>query len=255
MMPKVSIIVTAFLEQSRPYLDLCMKSIHNLDWPADRLEVIVVTPRWYKPPVYLAESDRVTLVHPNKAEYYNAHALNVGAEYADKESQYILFCNDDVIFTKNSLKNLVISSQSIGDRGIFMPIGNDQQNKYMWPVPHVAVGPYRLDQFSAHAEDMLMNAESQYAGGMMFSETLCLYAVLVPRPVWVLVGEYDDSRSGQDDIDWSRRVAKAGLVNAICMNSLVYHSMGPSTSITLGPLSSEERRKSLESYNEKWSRE
>lgn len=248
MMPKVSVVVTAYLEQSRPYLDLCVKSLQNLNYPKDRLEIILVSPAWYKP-----EYDRVLNISPNLTTYNNAYALNFGASVITHDIQYILFTNDDCIFTKNSLVNLIASSQIIGDRGIFMPISNDQQQRYMWPVPYIPSGSYRIDQMAW--DDMtfsvLTNAGSPYQRGMIFCETLCLYAVLVPRPVWNLVGKYDEA-GWQDDIDYTRRVAKAGLVNAICMNSLVYHAGGVTADVTLGALDSKARAESLKSYNEKW---
>jgi GT2 family glycosyltransferase len=238
--------VTSYLEKTKPYLDLCIDSIKNLDYPKDRLEVFIVSPKWYWP-----RYEGVHTIHPRREAYFNAHALNYGASKADQETQYFLFCNDDVIFTKDSLTGLLVSSQSLGDHGVFMPIGNDQQQRYMWAIPGVNVGPYRLENLGETVHQ-LKNCASPYNRGLIFCETLCLYAVLVPRPVWDLVGEYDDSRSGQDDVDYTRRVARAGLVNAICMNSLVYHAGGVSADLTLGALNSQERANSLKSYNEKW---
>lgn len=244
-MPKVSIIVTAFLEASKPYLDLCIRSINNLNYPD--FETIIVSPRWYKP-----EYEGFRTVHPTRTDFPNAHALNFGAENADPKSEYFFFINDDVILTKNSLSALVQSAREVENTGIFMPIGNDQQGRYMWPVPWLPVGPWRIDQIKGH-EETLMNAESPYRCGMMFHKDLCLYAVLIPRKVYEVVGGFDEG-GWKDDIDYCWRVAKLGRVNAICMNSLVYHSMGPSTSVTLGALDSQTRIDDEKRFNEKWER-
>lgn len=246
MMPFVSIIVTSFLEQSRPYLDLCIESIKNIDYPKDRLEVIIVSPKNYEP-LY----DGCLTVHPTKDPYHNSHALNFGALCSKAESEYYFMVNDDTIVTKNSLKNLVLSSQSFGDFGITMPIGNDQQFKYYLPVPYINNGPYRIDQLKGH-EQTLMNAESYYNQGLLFFETLCLYAVLIPKNVFMHVGLFDEARSGQDDIDFTKRICSLGFYNVVAMSSLVYHAGGVTSDITLGPLDSEARKQSLKSFDEKW---
>lgn len=242
MKPFVSIVVTSFLPESKRYLDLCIKSIENLDYPKDRYEVIIVSPPGYEP---LYEGTRV--VHPVKENYYNAHALNYGASVSALDTSYYFFLNDDVILTRFCLSNLVEASRAIGDRGLFMPIGNDQQAKYMLPV-YIQPGPYRYDDIKDHAT-ALMNATSPFYHGMFFYETLCLYAELVPKAVFEAVGAFDDSRQGQDDIDYCLRVRRQGFVNAIVLNSLCYHAGGVTADITMTDGS---RAASLKSFEEKW---
>lgn len=244
-MSKVSIVVTAFLEQSRPYLDLCIKSLKNLSHLD--FEIIIVSPKGYE-----HNYEGVRVVHPEKEPYYNAHALNVGAKASDPTSEYFLFLNDDVILTRECLTNLIGSSKQLGDSCITMPIGNDQQRSYWLPIPLVSPVPYKIEQVEDHEHFMLMNAESYFKSGMIFPEVLCLYAVLVPRRVFEIVGEFDDSRLGQDDVDFSRRVKLNGFLNVIALNSLCWHAGGVSADITMGDLTSQVRAESLASYNKKW---
>lgn len=244
MTPFISIIVTAFLEKSKPYLDLCIESIKNLDYPKDRLEVIIVSPKNYEP-LY----DGCLTVHPTKDPYFNSHALNFGALCSRADADYYFMINDDVILTKNSLKNLVLASQSFGDYGITMPIGNDQMRKYYLPVPLMTSGPFRIEQIKGH-EGAFMNADSYYNQGLMFFETLCLYAVLIPKAVFTQVGEFADGWG--DDIEFTRRVAKHGFFNAVAMSSLIFHFGGVTADQTLGSLDSEARKQSLKSFDEKW---
>lgn len=238
-MPKVSIIITAYLEQSKPYLDLCLDSIASLSYPEDLLQIIIVSP-------YLAGLGTAYTVI-NAPSKNNAHALNIGASHVHKDSQYLLFCNDDVIFTKKSLTQLIANSQSMGDHGVFMPIGNDQQMRYILPIPGSPAGPWRIGQEGIDI-GYLKYWNSPYQTGMILCESLCLYAVLVPRPVWELVGEYDE-RGWQDDIDYTKRVRQAGLVNAICLSALVYHAGGVSADVTLN---AKARAESIAIHQEKW---
>lgn len=244
--PKVSIIVTSFLEQSKPYLDLCMRSIKNLNY--DNFETIIVSPKNYTP-----KYDTALTVTPEKDPYFNSHALNFGAEKASKDSDYFFFLNDDVILTKNCLTNLVSSAKSVGDFGLFMPVSNDMQMKYYLPIPYMSSGPYRLEALEAASKDyaqVLMNADSFYNQGLIFSDVLCLYAVLIPRDVFSRIGEFADG--WKDDWDYTKRVVNAGLFNVICMNSLAYHAGGVSSEYTLGPLDSKERMDSLKTFEQKW---
>jgi GT2 family glycosyltransferase len=242
MSPTVSIIVTAYLEKSKPYLDLCIQSINNLSYPRDRMKVLIVSP-----PSYVPKYDGCHNLHPTKPDYYNAHALNYGAEKA--YGDYLFFVNDDVIFTKNSLSNLVSLSHDLNDPGIFMPISNDQQQRYILPIPF-RPGPYRLKDI--HDAQGMMDMESPYQQvkySAILCDTLCLYAVIMSRDVFNKVGPFDDSRLGQDDIDFSMRVKRAGLLNVISLQSLVFHAGGVSADITM---SEKQRSDSLESFNKKW---
>ncbi len=247
MKPFVTIVVTAYLEQSKPYLDLCIESIKNLDYPFEKLEVIIVSP-----PGYARQYDddclSITTCGPIISDYYNAFALNFGARHAAIHSEYFLFINDDVIMTKNSLKNMVRSSSHfLKDIALVMPIGNDQQQRYYLPV-QIPSGPYRIDQVKAIAKDM-MALESPHNEGFIFCESMCLYCVLIPRALFESVGGFDDSRQGQDDVDYCFRARQKGFINAIALNSLVWHAGGVSADITM---SAESRKESLESFKRKW---
>lgn len=236
----VSILVTAYLEESKPYLDLCIASINNLAYDRTKIEIIVVSPHWYQPTY-----PGVATVIPTKEKYYNAHALNYAASIA--HGDYFLFLNDDVILTRHSLTNLVEAAQQLQNQAIVMPIGNDMQQRYHLSV-HIPTGPYRIENIKP-VSTQLMNLNSPYNGGFIFCETMCLYAVLVPRQIFKEVGEFDGSRQGQDDLDWTLRVRQMGYVNAIALSSLVYHAGGVSASRTFTEAS---RAESMKSFNEKW---
>ena len=242
MMPFVTIVVTAFLEKSKPYLDLCIESIRSLDYPKDRFEVIIVSPKTWTP-LY----DDCLTVTPYKDHYYNGHALNFGALHAKPHTDHLLFLNDDVILTRNSLKNLVLASSYLGDKALLMPISNDMQNKY-YLGPDQPLGPYRIEHVKD--ADYMFNFSSPYDHfGVVFFETLCLYANLVPIGMWKQVGEYDEVMEGQTDIDYCLRVKKAGYINGVVLNSFMYHAGGASADLTH---TAESRAKSLEQFNEKW---
>lgn len=242
--PLVSVIITSYHAKAKPYLDLCVRSVLNLNWPRELLEVLIVAPRGYKPQYESAHT-----ISPPEDEYFNSHALNYGAKAALGE--YLLMTNDDCIFSRDSLTELVNASKVLGDRAAICPIGNDNQlGMYALDVG-VPMGPARLKDWAPIA-DQMMRAKSPYPMGFFFAQALCLYAALMPRKLFEAIGDFDTSRKGHDDIDMGLRMSKAGYLNAVCLSSLVYHFGGVSADETF---SEKDRQESLESFNAKWANE
>jgi GT2 family glycosyltransferase len=242
--PKCTIVVTAYLEKTKQYLDILMKSIENLSYPKDKIEVFIVSPKWYKP-----EYPNATTIHPYFDDYYNAHAINFGIEAASPDAEYFFVLNDDLILTRDCLTRLVEAASETSQRGIYMPIGNDMQGRYALEVG-IRPGPYRLEEFVVETiVNGVMNLSSIYPKGLILADTLCLYAVLIPRRVFESVGKFDDSRQGQDDIDYTLRTRQAGFHNLIAIDSLVYHAGGVSADVTM---SAKSREESLRSFQSKW---
>lgn len=245
LQPKVSVIVTAFLAKSKPYLDVCMRSLSQLDY--NNFEIIIVSPGTYAIDLAREYKGKANVVSPDWP-YTNAEACNYGVTWASADSEYYLITNDDCVFTKHSLTELVNSSKACSDNGVFMPIGNDTNlNMYALNVG-VAHGPAKLEQW-APILDQMIQVSSPYPIGMIFARTLCLYAVLIPRRVFELVGALDGSRKGHDDTDYTLRVTSHGMVNALCLSSIVYHFGGVTADQTY---SAKDRQESLDSFKEKW---
>lgn len=216
MSPKVSIIITSYCPESRKYLDECVKSVKGLLY--DNYEIIIVGR-----PDYLPEYPDCKTISPPQMQFWNSTGLNEGAKHA--AGDFLFFLNDDLVLSRTSLSNLVSSLLDNPDVGLLMPMGNDQQ------------GRYRLSN------------DCSYPRGLMFCETLCLYAVLMRKSVFEQVGGFDTSLLGLDDIDYSLRVRQHGLKNAIEISSFVYHYGGVSAAHTLND---DKRKKAQEIFKAKW---
>lgn len=241
MPPKVSIIVTAYNPSAKPYLDLCIKSIHNLDY--DNKEVIIVGKEGYKPEYYGART-----VAPAVPEFYPPVGLNYGIGCASDDSKYYFVINDDVILTKNCLTNLVTSSENNPVIGLLMPYGNDVQNLPVGITP-IPPGGYRIDSMPAIID--MMNTDAFYKDVVLFTQGLCLYAVLISKENFKKIGPFDEGLIGMDDIDYSIRSREAGLHNCVTYDSLVFHAGGASTS---NSWTDELRQKSKDLFTAKWER-
>lgn len=238
MNPKVSIIVTSYCPESRGYLDLCIDSVRGLTY--DNFETILVTRPGYEP-FY----ENVLTVYPKKENFWNSTGLNYGVECSDPEAEYYFLINDDVILTKNCIQGLLSALQD-PRIGQVMPIGNDMQGRYDFPMlpPGVTLKDIPKNQLT-----QIMGLDSPYPKGIIFADTLCLYAQMISKKVWNEVGPFDETLTGQDDIDYSLRVRQKGYINGIELSSLVWHFGGVSAAVTL----TEEKRKiAMDTFQKKW---
>ena len=239
-LPTVSVIITTYRESAKPYLDLCVRSALQLSYPRELLDIVIVAPKAYAP-----QYPGTRTVSPPESEYGMPRGLNYGMNASS--SEYMFVVNDDVILTNNCLAPLVNWLRQSREIGLLMPIGNDQQGRYY--VPLAIRGPYTAADVDSNAAGGLMQADASltYPPVLMFHDTLCLYAFLIRREVFAKVGPFDENLIGQDDIDYSLRMRQAGYLNAIALDSLVWHAGGASNTLT-----AEQREKSMRIFNEKW---
>lgn len=240
LQPKVSIVVTAYLEASKPYLDLCVQSLMNLDYPKNLLEMIIVSPSSYAP-----QYEGICTISPQEASYGCPRGLNYGIEHASGELIFVL--NDDVIVTRGCLNRLV-GYFELQQLGLLMPIGNDQQGRYSFPLP--ILGPYKIEHTEG-ATSHMMNIDSPYPRGLMFHDTLCIYAYIMRKKAHDEIGGFDENLVCSDDIDFTLRLRQKGYVNAIATDALVWHAGGVSADHTF---TQEMRERGQKLFNEKWGR-
>lgn len=238
-LPKISILITSYFEDSKRYLDLCVESVNNLYYPGE-LEKIIVTKPGYEP-----KYDGFITTFPNQEKFFPPVGLNHGIKTATGELFFIL--NDDTIVTKESLFNMLNVYQRLPHVGLLMPMSNDQQNRYQ-AFSGINPGPYRYENLIGNKQ-VLMNARSQYSGIVSYHETLCIYAFLMSKKIYETIGPFDENLIGQDDIDYTLRISRSGYANAITYDSVVYHFGGASADKTFTP---EIREESFKRFNEKW---
>lgn len=233
MAPKVSILCVTHLEENQKYLDLCLKSINNLNYPVESLDVLVLSTGSYDP-----DSHGYRSVHTTQKMHF-PEGVNFGVRLLEP-SKYILVLNDDVIMTKDSLKNMVEAAMD-GDC-IVGPISNCDQGR-IYSLPYIgyekdgAFKPYsprsyRYDEVAPIA-DKLMNAP-HFNPGIWKQSWIAFYAVLFPRKIWDRVGTLDPKfRTGADDLDYCLRCKQANVAVLVAQNALVWHAAGATADISL----------------------
>lgn len=228
--PKVTIIITTYNSESKRYLDLCIESIKRLNYPKNKLEVIIVSRSSYLP-----RYENCLTIHPPEESFYPARGINFASQYMASDSEYIFTINDDVILTRDSLKNLVNLSQVMNDNVLINPISPCDNYlfyglKFGFEKDGIFMGmPHRFyvyEDLSPYFEN-LVKSRSLYETGFVKAPYLCFYATLIPRKIWEKVGLFDENfKLGQDDIDYSYRARNNGVMLVCCLDSLVWHFGG-----------------------------
>lgn len=247
--PKIAVIVTTYSPEQKAYLDLCIESIYNMDYPADKLSVTIVGKRGYLPG-YSDKRKRCVTVHPDQEEFSNPVGINCGFEWAarDPDVKHFLYLNDDVICTRDMLRNMV---DVVGDNNWIMHAISscDNGRAFLLNFPIWNSQQYRLADIEG-AEKAMMNAKSFYPVGFILQPFLCLFAALIPRHVWEKVGPWDENyQTGQDDIDYSYMATRQGVALGFLTNAVCYHASGVSADSTM---TLDKRKQSARYFKKKW---
>lgn len=233
--PKVSIVITSYWPEAKKYLDLLIQSIANLEYPKEQLEVIVVGKKSYLPQYEIDGIPIKTVCPPDLDQFYTATGVNYGISQASPESEYFFYMNDDVILTKDCLKNMVFTCR--GQPYVANALSPcDQGMGYIFLLGYQKDGDfhplmerfYKYDQLISQFNH-LINAKSLYPSGVVFQNNLCIYATLIPRSIWEDVGGFDENfRIGADDTDWCIRASQKGTRFVSVTDSIVWHFGGSS---------------------------
>lgn len=248
--PKVDIIIPTW--NNLPYLKLCVESIRlSTDWPHN----IIVVASGNKDGTFewLKEQPDVIRVLQDERLHFSA-ANNLGLKVS--KENYVCLLNDDTIPGKGWLTALMHEAQkpSVG-----------------------AVGPFsNCDQGWRHNENIVIGGRTLRPGMTMqdvegiegqirdywhAKEThtrkwVAFYATLIPREAIDKVGLLDEGfKSGDEDLDYCKRLGDAGYRIVQTFDSWVYHFGGKTRKQSEDvnrELHQEEDRKNHEYFTKKW---
>lgn len=233
--PKVSITINTWAPESKKYLDLCVESVQRLNYPKDLIDVTVVGRKSYQP-----EYKGVKTVAPDSDDFTNEFGQNFVIRHTDPESKYLFMLNDDCVCTPDSLRHLI---DVAGDQDLMVmpisPCDNYWKYQLMFPIKYngnvvmLSDRFYRYEQLESYRESLL-HAESIYPPGVLMTEMLCTFALLLPRKTYERIGPFDEEfNCGQSDFDYCLRAQQMGIPRAIALHSLVWHFGGATSSNTM----------------------
>ena len=175
-------------------------------------------------------------------------AANIGVKAVDQSAKYLLFANDDVIFAKGSVKELMIA---MGDNTLIMnAFSNTDTEMYYWaemPVPRF----YDLEDIKGK-EQVLMGypIERRVVFPVPF---VCFYATMMPLKLWNELGGLDENfTSGPDDRDFCMRAAQKGVPSMINLAPTIWHAGGKTIATKNQDEVAANRVKNAKYFEEKW---
>lgn len=226
MIPKVSPKVSIIFPIFNGWLDTkeCLESIEQLNYPKEKLEVIVVdngstdgSQKVIKSIKSKSESKGIkfTLIE-NKANLGFAKAVNNGVRKA--KGEYLLITNNDVVFDKNYLKNLVEFLEKNPNVGI---VGGKVY--YKNPKDKIAFGGAKFDFFTGVLKPNLKPDETFETDWVSGCD------MLIRKEVIEKIGDFDKKFFFYfEDLDLCLRAKKSGYKVIYYPKAILWHGEGQS---------------------------
>jgi GT2 family glycosyltransferase/glycosyltransferase involved in cell wall biosynthesis len=213
--PKVSVIVLAY--NRRSFTEACLDSIERFSRYANLEAVIVDNASTDDTPEFLA---RWTSTRPWAKVVTNPTNLgfsagnNCGARAATGD--YLVFLNNDTFVTEGWIGDLLAHFRRNSKLGLLGPVTNRCGNESVIPIQ------YRdMEQMAVEARSYTASHRRQ----LTHPRVLYWFAAMLPRQVWLQVGELDEGYGLGlfEDDDYSFRVRAAGFETACAEDVFVHH--------------------------------
>ncbi|MBW2989022.1 glycosyltransferase [Candidatus Woesearchaeota archaeon] len=214
MLPKISLVIITKNEEKN--IRDCLDSVTSLDYPKDRLEIIVVDTSTDKTPDIARSYKDVKLIRGHKAGF--GHVRNMGIEKAKNE--LVAFTDADCIVPRDWLKKLVapFKNENVAAAGgnAYPPENAPYLGKCFSCLGVPAGGAIGLD---ACIEKTSTGASALVTCNAVFR-----------REVLVRIKFNENLRFGGEDTDISKRIRNEGYSLKYVPDSFVWHK--PRTSLS-----------------------
>lgn len=216
---KVCAIIPSLYEVDGEYLKLAVESLRaTTDW-----DIIVVTNGGrYKPDLSAVKG---ITVHLHTRDQGQCNAVNIGAQLAAPNTDYLFISNSDMYYAPNWDRFLKF------DYPVFSPNLIEPANNRgsAQPFEKLDAG-FTLEEFDRQKVDDVMRlktsrATSGYVNGLE-TEDGFNFPLFIKKDLWDLLGGYDiayDPWSSNSDTDLQTRINLAGVIPMRMRDVLVYH--------------------------------
>ncbi len=210
--PTVSIVIVNY--NGEYFLEPCLKSVFNLNYPKTKLEIIVVDNGSTDGSIDLIKKQfpKVKIIENDVNNYCKANNLGI----KESKSDYIAFLNNDTEVDKNWLIELI---KIIEEDSKIGAVGS----KILYPNGQISnVGHFGLPNFYWGEKGAFENAD-QFAN-IEERNSLCGVAVLYPKRIFGKVGCFDeDFIIYMEDVDMSYRVKQGGFKLVYVPDAIIKH--------------------------------
>lgn len=216
---KITAIIPSLYKVDSEYLKLCVKSLRaTVDW-----DIIVVTNGTKtNEPMPGLEGHTMRLHNRDQGQ---CRAVNVGAQAAAPDTDYLFIVNSDMYFAPGWNKNLRF------DCPVFSPnLVEPKDNAGSAPPFLKFNGGLTLEEFKRHdVNGMISNFTDQpriHYSSDVLEESGFNFPVFIRRDVWQTIGGYDeayDPWGSNGDTDLQTKINLAGITPMRLRDVLVYH--------------------------------
>ena len=249
-MPQLSIMLPAFKEEHVDYLNLTLDSLRNQYFTDFE---VLIPHNHSKDPDTTGLNAKVMRPDPRLSvnEWYNIISK-------EAEGDLIMTTSDDLIFSRQSLHNMVSLCNSYG--GIIHPISqNDVGLLYLaqFSVVNEELKRLNLKRYMRIDEvkgfvDSIKNFDTKFSTPFLFPvKWVCTFATMMRKSTWDLLKGFDTDtyKIGQIDVDFCLRAAKEKIMTYVTPNAFVFHFGGVSTD---GNIPSEVKVRDMQAFKNRW---
>ncbi|MHB8647836.1 MAG: glycosyltransferase [Thermomicrobiales bacterium] len=224
-LPTISVIIPNY--NGRAHLDTCLASLRLLDYPRDRLEIIVVDNASSDDSVAYLENGYAALVTiiENDENRGFAGACNQGAEAASGD--YVAFLNNDMRVDRAWLRELIapiLSARAEGDRALVCT----GSQILSWDGEFIDFIEGRISLYGNgfqldHGHRSILVADRTEPYEIPFA---CGGSMLIDRAVFLDIGALDEDFFALfEDVDLGYRLWALGMRVLLAPKALTYHKM------------------------------
>lgn len=213
---KVATIIPSLYEADGEYLKLAVESLRaTVDW-----DIIVVTNGGrYKPD--LSEIKGIT-VHLHTRDQGQCNAVNIGAQLASPDTDYLFVSNADMYYAPDWNRYLNFPYP------VFSPNLVEPVNNVGSAAPFLKFdGGLTLEEFNKGRVDKFIgeHVEKEVQSGLTYEDGLN-FPLFIKKNLWALLNGYDvayDPWGSNSDTDLQTRINLAGVTPMRLRDVLVYH--------------------------------
>ena len=247
---KVTLLFAHHRNEITPLFNLCLQSLERQDV---NKEVIVMDSRPVKTPMP-SWVKHVEIDHSTIAPV----AYNNGFKMAASDSTHFLICNDDLVFGKDSIAELLDAIK--GYHLIMNAFSNCDIGYYYFTNVHLK---------NKLGQEVKMNNQMDLKDVIGFEEELmnypiqkriiiptpyvCFYATIMPRAIWETLGGLEERYvSGPDDRDFCLSAQKIGVKSVTNLAPTTWHFSGKTMAVKDPEVVKKNRAANNEIFKSKW---
>lgn len=211
---KVAVVIPSLAsEETKPYLKLCVESLRaTTDW-----DIFVVTNGGHKPD--LSDIHGITN-HLHTRDQGQCNAVNIGAQLAAPNTDYLFISNDDMYYAPGWNKMLRFDDL-VFSPNLIEPVNNSGSAKPFLKFD----GGLTLEEFDAPKVAVEVN-EKVSLWREHSKEDGFNFPLFIEKNLWQFLGGYDvayDPWGSNGDTDLQTRINLAGVMPKRLRDVLVYH--------------------------------